>query len=166
LPTCDTAGVLGPAAAVVASLQATAAIKLLTGQASAAGEELTTLNVWTGRFRQTSLIGAKRPDCRTCGRRDFEFLDRSAVDRSVSLCGRNAIQVRPVAGGSARPDLRALAERLRGCGSVDETPHLVRCRLTDQADVELTVFRDGRAIIHGTQDPQRARSVYARWIGS
>ena len=32
LPTCDTAGVLGPAAALVASLQVTAAIRLLVGE--------------------------------------------------------------------------------------------------------------------------------------
>jgi len=30
---------------------------------------------------------------------------------------------------------------------------------------ELTVFRDARAIIKGTDDEQVARSVYARYIG-
>ncbi|MBX3408022.1 MAG: ThiF family adenylyltransferase [Phycisphaeraceae bacterium] len=31
---------------------------------------------------------------------------------------------------------------------------------------EITVFRDGRAIIRGTTDPARARAIYARFIGA
>jgi adenylyltransferase/sulfurtransferase len=34
------------------------------------------------------------------------------------------------------------------------------------APLHLTVFRDGRAIIKGTTDPARARSIYARYIGA
>lgn len=163
LPTCDTAGVLGPVAAVVASLQAVAAIKLLTVQGGTVSEELVTLDLWGGRWRQTSLDGAKRSDCKTCGRREFEFLGRGA-DRSVSLCGRNAVQVRPGVGKGL--DLGSVADRLKRCGAVERTPHLVRCRLDEGADLRLTVFADGRAIVQGTNDPERARSVYARWVGT
>ena len=162
LPTCDTAGVLGPVAAVVASLQAVAAFKLLTGHGEAVAEELVTLDLWSGRWRQTSLAGARRADCKTCGRREFEFLERGA-DRSVSLCGRNAVQVRPGVGRGL--DLGVVADRLKGCGAVEQTPHLVRCRWDDGTDLRLTVFPDGRAIVQGTNDPDRARSVYARWVG-
>jgi adenylyltransferase/sulfurtransferase len=31
---------------------------------------------------------------------------------------------------------------------------------------EMTLFRDGRAIIKGTTDPAVARSLYARFVGS
>jgi adenylyltransferase/sulfurtransferase len=31
---------------------------------------------------------------------------------------------------------------------------------------EITLFRDGRAIIKGTSDPAVARSLYARFVGS
>jgi hypothetical protein len=31
--------------------------------------------------------------------------------------------------------------------------------------LELTVFRDGRAIVKGTTDLPRARAVYARFVG-
>ena len=163
LPTCDTAGVLAPAAAVVASLQAVAALKLLTGQEVA--EELVRLDVWTGRFRSSSLEGMKRPDCLTCGLRQFSFLQNEATGRTVSLCGRDAVQIRP-SKSSAGLDLSLLSLRLKPSGAVEQTPHLLRCRLSDPPHVRLTVFADGRAIIHGVTDPERAKSIYARWIGS
>jgi adenylyltransferase/sulfurtransferase len=33
-------------------------------------------------------------------------------------------------------------------------------------DCELTVFADGRAIVKGTDKPEVARTIYARYIGS
>lgn len=165
LPTCDTAGVLGPVAAVVASLQSVAALKLLTGQASAHANELVSLDLWKGRFRSASLEEAKRPDCPTCGARQFAFLDQPADGRSVTLCGRHAVQVLPAV-RSARIDLTALAERLRPAGRVQATPFLVRCRPEGAGEIELTIFADGRAIVHGTSDFDRARSAYARWVGA
>ena len=75
LPTCDTAGVFAPAAAIVASLQVTAAIKLQVEPQANHESMLTTVDVWTGRFRSSSTLDAKRPDCIACGLRRFEFLD-------------------------------------------------------------------------------------------
>ena len=169
LPTCDTAGVLGPVAAAVASVQSVAAIKLLTGQADAATEALVTLDLWAGRFRATSLSDARRPDCRTCGRREFDFLD-SPSGRPVSLCGRNAVQVRPAVAPVAF-DLGRIAAKLRALGPVEQNAYLVRCALEDASrgespKLQLTVFRDGRAIIQGTTNTEQARSIYARTVGS
>ncbi|MGK0220173.1 MAG: hypothetical protein ACI9HE_003683, partial [Planctomycetota bacterium] len=33
-------------------------------------------------------------------------------------------------------------------------------------DIRWTVFRDGRALMEGTEDANRARSLYDRYIGS
>ena len=164
LPTCDTAGVLGPVAAVVAGLQAVAAIKLLVGGSVGATDGLTTMDLWAGRMRAVSVEGAKRPECPTCGGRVFDYLDQSAGERSVSLCGRNAVQVRPSNGN--RLNLDELAERLRPVGAVERTPYLLRYPLDPQGVLRLTVFPDGRAIVHGTNDLHRARSLYARYVGS
>jgi molybdopterin/thiamine biosynthesis adenylyltransferase len=160
LPTCDTAGVLGPLAAVVGALQATAAIQILVGAEPADG--LLTIDIWRARFRSIELSSAKRADCSTCGRRRFERLER-ASGRSTSLCGRDAIQVRPE--GSVRIDLRVLETKLTAAGAVERTPYLLRCNLSEGNGLRLTVFADGRAIIHGTVDLDRARSLYARYIG-
>ena len=47
--------------------------------------------------------------------------------------------------------------------AVLQTPWLVRAKVDPHH--ELTVFSDGRAIVRGTTDPGRARSLYARFVG-
>ena len=165
LPTCDTAGVFSPVPAVVASLQAAAAIKILVGKSEAAAEELFVIDLWENHLRAISTAAAKRPDCIACGQRHFEYLEHRAGSATASLCGRNAIQIRP-ANWRTAIDLSDLAAKLAGAGKLEQTPHLLRCQLTEPADVKLTVFADGRLIVHGTADPERARSIYARFIGS
>ena len=49
-------------------------------------------------------------------------------------------------------------------GPVESTPHLVRCSLRE-AGLSLTVFLDGRAIIKGTSEPDKARTLYAKYVG-
>ncbi|MGH7285158.1 MAG: ThiF family adenylyltransferase, partial [Polyangiaceae bacterium] len=51
-PTCDTTGVLGPAASIVASWQALEAIKLLTGNREALSRFLFSFDLWENRFQQ------------------------------------------------------------------------------------------------------------------
>jgi adenylyltransferase/sulfurtransferase len=162
LPTCDTVGVLGPAAGAVASLQAAAAIRLLTGGGTSG--TLVTLDVWGGRARSID-VGQRRPDCPTCAKRQFSALDRRAGREGVSLCGRNAVQVRPQRSGKSF-DLDGLAKRLAPLGAVERTPYLLRCELTGEPAYHLTVFPDGRLIVAGTADLGRARSLYARYLGA
>jgi molybdopterin-synthase adenylyltransferase len=160
LETCDTAGVLAPVAAVVASLQVVAAMKILLGHDVA--EELVTLDLWQARLQTVSTSGGRRDDCPTCDRRDFSFLKRSASG-TTALCGRDAIQILPAARTSLSAD--RVAARLATAGPVESTPHLVRCNLTESG-LALTVFPDGRAIVKGTTDTAVARSIYARYVGS
>ena len=163
LATCDTAGVLGPAAAIVAAMQATAAIQILVG--TNPPNQLTRLDLWRGRFGATPLDDARRDDCPTCRQQRFDFLDAPAGNgSSTSLCGRNAVQVRPAVAG--RMDLLALETRLASVGSVQRTAHLIKCDLAADQGISLTVFPDGRAIVHGVNDPARARAYYAKWIGN
>lgn len=163
LPTCDTAGVLSAASGVVASLQVVAALQILAGQAPDLAPRLLAADVWKGRFRGLDL-GERSVDCPACARRGFEFLER--VDGpTTALCGRGAVQVRP-SGGSNPFDLDAAAGKLARLGIVQRTPYLLRCRLRDDERVELTLFHDGRLIVSGTTDPGRAKSLYARYVGS
>jgi adenylyltransferase/sulfurtransferase len=163
LPTCDTAGVLASAASVVASLQVVEAMKILLGDESAA-RELVTLDLWPLRIKTISTADARRADCPTCGRRQFEFLDLRAGAATTSLCGRNTVQVRPAANVTTI-DLDAIAARLESAGRVDRTAFFTRCALRENG-LTLTLFPDGRAMVHGTSDPSVARSMYARFIGS
>jgi len=163
LPTCDTAGVLGAASAVVASLQVTAAIRALVTLGDDQRNVLLSLDVWTNRFRQTSLVDARREDCPACGLHEFEFLNNPASNQTLSLCGRDAMQIRP---STRNFDFDSVANRLEKSGSVESTPFLLRFRAHEPGEWRLTLFRDGRAILHGVRDPVQARGIYAKWIGS
>ena len=55
MPTCDTAGVLGPIIGVIASIQACEAIKILSGNRAAASRSLTVIDLWDNRLRQVGL---------------------------------------------------------------------------------------------------------------
>ena len=94
--TCETAGVLGPTVSVVASFQATEAIKLLVGKTEAINKELIVLDVWDNTFRRVKvakLLG--KVDCPCCQHRRFDWLEGELGSQTVSLCGRNAVQVSP-----------------------------------------------------------------------
>lgn len=62
-------------------------------------------------------------------------------------------------------DLAAMEAGLIAHGRTSRTEHVVRASLMAEK-AELTVFRDGRAIIKGTSDPARARALYARFVGA
>jgi adenylyltransferase/sulfurtransferase len=150
------------AASIVGAYQAIEAIKFLTGQGISG--TLMTLDFWTPRTHLVATADAKRADCACCGLRKFEYLDAPPGDAAVTLCGRNAVQVRPP--GQMELSLDRLEEKLRGVGTVQRTVYFLRCRLSDPAGVSLTVFPDGRALIHGVSDLGRAKSLHARFIGS
>lgn len=157
-PTCDTAGVLNGIVGVITGIAATEAMKILL-HSEQISREMFWLDVWENTGERIEL--ARAPDCPACGQRSYEFLDAPISGSSTSLCGRNAVQVRPAQRGLALP-LADLAERLRAIGEVRYNEFLLRATI-DQ--YELTVFPDARAIIKGTGDEQIARAVYARYIG-
>ena len=161
LDTCDTAGVLGATAGLVANLQSALAIRLLvTGEAPL---QLHAIDAWDGRVQAVDVSEARDPDCPCCGKRDFEFLARPPAD-SAALCGQDAVQIRPPK--SVKLDLAALAGRLSKAGRVQALPMMVRFVPTERPDLKLSAFPDGRLIIQGTRDVAEARSIYARLIGS
>jgi molybdopterin/thiamine biosynthesis adenylyltransferase len=157
-PTCDTVGVLGAAAGVIASLEAASAIRLLLGKQEAFDARLVSCDVWTGRFQSVRV--ERRSDCRACGRREFIYLEGDAQPH-LTMCGRDSVQIHE---RRRRLDLVALGQQLSAAGrEVRHNEFLLRLHAPPY---ELTVFADGRAIIKGTRDPSIARSLYARYIGA
>jgi hypothetical protein len=118
------------------------------------------IDLWEGRFDRLRISRRIDPPCRTCVAGEFPHLAGSKGSQTASLCGRNAVQVTPA---TASPiDLEALASRLGAVGEVTANRFLVRARI---ADVEITVFGDGRAIVAGTNERERAKSLYSRYVG-
>ncbi|HET6327412.1 MAG TPA: ThiF family adenylyltransferase [Planctomycetaceae bacterium] len=162
--TCDTAGVLGPAVQVVASLEAVAALKFLSGQPEKVARTLSYVDVWDGTLRQLNVADLReKSDCPACKHGERLWLSGEMGSRTSVLCGRNAVQVSPTERGELV--LEDLAARLTSAGEVQFNDYLLRLS-PHGSPFELTVFRDGRAIIKGTDDLGIARGVYSRYVGS
>lgn len=162
--TCDTAGVLNAVTAMVGALQASLALRWLLGALTPEDATLSRIDAWLPSFSASPLAGMKDPGCPCCGLGRFEFLGGARGSAPATLCGRSAVQVAPQ-GAEARLDLGLLEARLAAHGGASRTPFLLRASLREEA-LTLTVFADGRAIVHGTTDAARARSIYARYIGA
>src|SRR5271169_2316315 len=161
-PTCETAGVLGPAVAVIASFEAIEAIKLLAGAWDALSANLIVVDIWDWTFRQLKVAGLLgKVDCPCCQQRKFEWLDGAMGSHTTTLCGRNAVQV--AVRRSDRLDFAELAGRLAGLGEVRHNAFMLRFTTDGH---EFTIFPDGRAIIKGTNDVTKARTLYAQYVGS
>lgn len=163
-PTCDTAGVLGSAVNIVASLQAVEAMKLLIGRRDAINRSLVHLDLWTNRWMNLNIAGADpNGECTCCKLRQFSYLRGDHAGTTTTLCGRNAVQINPVPGGTV--DFAAIARKLGG-SSIEPPTHnrfMLKARIEEY---EFTLFLDGRAIIGGTNSPDKARSLYAKYFGS
>ncbi len=156
-PTCETAGVLNAVVSAVASLQVADALKLLSGHTEKVRPRISTIDVWEGNMRQID-APERDADCPCCARREFPFLEEHDLP-PVSLCGRNAVQIR----GRERPlDLAELSARLAPLGPVRATEFALRF---SKNGYEMTIFPDGRAIVKGTDDLGVARSLYAQYVG-
>ena len=156
--TCDTAGILNSAVNLVASVEATEALKLLVGARDRLRHSLLSFDVWNNE-RSEILAAQPREDCQTCGKRQFIHLE--GKDRPhITLCGRNSVQIhereRPI-------DFAEMTQRLRPHGTVRHNDFVLKFW---REDYEMTLFPDGRAIIKGTTDTAVARSLYARYVGS
>jgi molybdopterin-synthase adenylyltransferase len=160
--TCETAGVLGPIVNIIASYQATEALKILTGKRETVNRDLLYFDVWENTQRKIKvapLLG--KVDCPCCQRRRFEWLEGELGSQTTSLCGRNAVQVsHRTAAALNFEDLARHLETLGGAVSYN------RFLLKFNVDAyEFTVFPDGRAIIKGTSDEDKARTLYAKYVG-
>lgn len=159
-PTCDTAGVIMPIITSISAIQTTEAIKILTGNLDKLHRSLIQIDVWQSDWRKIKL-STPIEDCETCGKRNFELLEGDTQELFTTLCGRDAVQIS--APKPTKLDLSNLAEKLKNLGEVKQNEYLVRFEIDG---FEITVFQDARAIIKGTDDLTRARSLYAKYIGA
>lgn len=161
--TCDTAGVVGSATHVIASLQATEAIKWLSGNQACVREKLLSVDLWNNRIRELSIPKSITDSCLACGLGEYEFLEGSRAVESESaavLCGRDAVQIQTTAGAV---DMEQMARRWEGIGRVQKTPFFIR--LYPDATHSLTLFRDGRVVVTGTDQVSEARTLCDRYVG-
>ncbi|MFD1957538.1 ThiF family adenylyltransferase [Paenibacillus thailandensis] len=160
--TCETAGILSPVSDIIGSWQALEALKLLAGREEALHGKLMQVDAWNGSLMPLGIAGSRRSDCPACGLRRFDYLDNvSELPASAALCGRNTIQISP--GSPVELALPELAARLRAVYPVETSPYLIRIAVSDE--LTLVLFPDGRALVQGTDNPVKARAIYAEILG-
>jgi molybdopterin/thiamine biosynthesis adenylyltransferase len=156
--TCDTAGILNTAVNFAASVEVTEALKFLVGAQDKMRRTLLGRDLWTNDQAEIN-AATPRAHCPVCQERNFAYL-RGEDRPQITLCGRNSVQIhehhRPV-------DFAEMQRRLEPHGKVNFNRLLLRF---ERGDYTVTLFADGRALVHGTTDITIARSLYARFIGS
>ena len=164
MPTCDTVGVLATTITTIASFQVGETLKILTGNADQLSRRMLHVDVWHNEHYQ--LDAARNDDCPCCGQRRFDYLAGRAGSSAAVLCGRDAVQLRHRQPGEV-VDLGGVAARLGGVGEVSVNEFLLRADISDgDKPYEITLFSDGRAIIRGTQEPDVARGIYSKYVGT
>lgn len=156
LPTCDTVGVLNTIPSVIADIQSTETIKIILNEEINDG--LIVYDIWTHDFKNYKI--KRRRDCKCCEKHDFEYLNKKEEENIISICSSGAIQITPEYKMSI--SFKDLSNRLKKSGKVDVHSMLLRFKIDNY---EINIFRDGRAIIMGTNDKIIAKSLYAKYIG-
>lgn len=159
--TCDTAGIINPASGLVAGLQSAEALKILVGTLEKVNPGLISFNLWDNRFDTFDLEKAQLETCPCCGQGRYEFLQRQGGAQTAYLCGRDAVQVIP-AEGNLSIDLDSIAWRLEQLGKLETNSFLLRFAIDKY---EIVLFKDGRAIVKGTNNEGVAKGLYARYFG-
>ncbi len=153
METCATAGVLFSLPRFMADIAVTEAVKMLTG--AEPRQELLTFDPWKNKYDLTRVV--RNEGCPCCAEHEFRYL-REGEDIAVELCGRDAVQISPAK--KTEIDLKFMARRYPGSQSMGNS--MLRIPLDK---IELNLFRDGRLIVKGTQDVNKAKSLYSEYIG-
>ena len=159
--TCDTAGIIQPAVQLVVAHQITEALKILVEDFGALRETMLSFDLWNNQQMAFKVNRQKKDTCLSCGRlRTYPSLTFEGQTKTEVLCGRNTVQIRP--GVRKSFNLEEIKKRLQRSVEIKATPYLLSFPVEEYRFV---LFTDGRAFIHGTNDMNVAKSLYARYIG-
>ena len=160
-PTCDTAGIIQPAASQVVIHQTTEALKILTDQTDVLRKKLTSFDVWTNQTVQMDISEMEQDDCPSCGTdATYPFLSYETQTKTAVLCGRDSVQIRPAQ--KQERNLQQVSEQLQKTeGTVEANEFLLSYTIGDN---RLVMFEDGRTLVHGTNDIEKAKTLYYRYL--
>jgi molybdopterin/thiamine biosynthesis adenylyltransferase len=160
--TCDTGGIIGPAVQMVIAHQTAEGLKILAEDWGAVRSTFVSFDVWQNQYTAMKMSKAKFAGCLSCGENPtYPYLDVENMTKTTVLCGRDTVQIRPSKPGEI--SLEKLAQQLGSLGlQVKGNPYLLS---VDMDPERIVIFKDGRALIHGTKDLTHAKSVYQRILG-
>ena len=148
LENCESTGVLNSITNLIASIQATESIKILTNQE--VNTSLILFNIWNLNLEKFTVN--KNNNCTACNG-NFEYLNGKGDKRILKYCGINSFQIygQPI-------DLSDLFNRLK---KTNDSILSDFCLYTEK----FTAFKDGRVLIKADSVNQ-AKSIYSRYIGN
>ncbi|HID72945.1 TPA: hypothetical protein EYP38_03300, partial [Candidatus Micrarchaeota archaeon] len=157
---CDVLGVVNTAVSMTVSVAVSELIKYLLGL-----EPSRELMIVDSLYNEVHKVKVRRNErCPACGMRRFDFLTAEEGGRARRVCGTQAVEVYPPA------DVRVRLEELRRPGVLPGGVELqVASRYTAKmsvGDLEVVLFGDGRAVVHGTVDEAEALRVYDELLGA
>lgn len=158
MPTCDTAGVIGPIVQLIAACQAAEALKILIKDFDKIRKSLLHIEMWS--FVQLEIKLPIHSSCPVCSEGHYPYLQREEGESVTLLCGRDTVQVRPKE--AKHLDLVQLGKKLSPLGIVRLSPYFLRF---DKEPYQLSIFPDGRVLVHGTSEGSVARGLYAKYLG-
>jgi molybdopterin/thiamine biosynthesis adenylyltransferase len=160
--TCDTGGIISPAVQMVIAHQTAEALKMLVEDWDAVRTSFVSFDLWRNQYTSLKMSKAKFAGCLSCGEdRTYPYLNHENMTKTTVLCGRDTVQIRPSSVGEI--SLERLAGQLSSLGYVVKgNPYLVSVEMGEE---RMVIFRDGRALIHGTKDLTHAKSIYQRILG-
>ncbi len=158
--TCDTVGVISPIVQITAALQVTQVLQILSGETLS--PMLQSMDIWKNEKAEINVTQLKNKLCPTCGEHpSYPFLLFENQMKTDVLCGRDAVQLRP----GLKQKTYSLPHLLERLGNHVTNPVLNRYLLSCKfEDYQIVFFKDGRAIIHSTNEAKKARAVYNRFI--
>ena len=162
--TCDTVGIISPAVGMVVSHQIAEALKILVEDWEAVRTSFVSFDLWRNQYSSIKMSKAKDESCLSCGTDPtFPFLELENLTKSTVLCGRDTVQVRPPK--RLEIQLEELSKQLMAIGyEVKGNPYLVSIE-TENKEQRMVIFKDGRALVHGTKDLIAAKTLYHRILG-
>ncbi len=143
---CSTVGIINTIPAAVASIQVTDAIKLLLGKEITGG--LTLIDMWNRKFEVVEI--ERNPECQTCGKRDFEFLELEVLAGGemdfmmVKTCEADAYDAIPKKLASV--NIEAAVTELQEAGYTLIADAGVMC-VVEKDRLEFQLFSSGRVLV-------------------
>lgn len=157
--TCDSVGIIYPTVQMVVAHQQAEALKLLVLNKQALRTKLVTFDLWNNQYHTINMDRAKKDSCSSCGENSiYPHLNYDAATKSEVLCGRNTVQIR----NKREVSLDKLADQLKQFSNVKKNDFLLSI---DYHSYRVVFFRDGRALIHGTNSVTVAKKVYYQLTG-
>jgi len=157
LPTCESEGIMGPAAGIAGAIGASEAIKYITG----AGKPNTQLLHFRLLDMSFELIKINKDKaCKTCGKREFEFLEGKGRV-SARVCA-DAFQINYKGG----IDIGLAEKRAR---KIPECRVLLASRTVlavDMLGARVTLFGSGKAIVKNCATEAKAKNIAAKLVSA